>query len=37
MMVPIWKTTLQLDYVHPIGEHVKLETGLKSVLRDIKE
>ncbi len=28
--------TLQTDYVHPFGEKVKLETGLKSVLRRIE-
>ncbi|WP_116125921.1 TonB-dependent receptor domain-containing protein [Lewinella sp. IMCC34183] len=27
--------TGQLDYVHPLGERVKLETGLKAVLRRI--
>ncbi|MDX1665947.1 MAG: TonB-dependent receptor [Saprospiraceae bacterium] len=29
------ETTLQLDYVHPFGEAVKMETGAKAVLRRI--
>lgn len=29
------ETTLQLDYVHPISPRVKMETGLKGILRKI--
>lgn len=29
------ETTLQLDYVHPISPRVKMETGLKGILRNI--
>lgn len=28
-------TTLQSDYVHPIGENAKMETGLKSIIRQL--
>lgn len=30
------ETTLQLDYVHPINDAIKLETGIKGVLRRIE-
>ncbi|GAB3336703.1 outer membrane beta-barrel family protein [Marivirga atlantica] len=30
------ENTIQLDYTHPMGEKFKLETGVKSILRDIK-
>lgn len=29
------ESTIQLDYVHPFNESVKLETGLKTILREI--
>jgi outer membrane receptor protein involved in Fe transport len=29
------ETLLQLDYVHPFSEKIKLETGLKGIFRDI--
>lgn len=29
------ETTLQLDYAHPFSKKVKLETGIKGVMRDI--
>ncbi len=29
------ETTVQLDYVHPISKAIKVETGAKSILRDI--
>ncbi len=29
------ENTIQLDYVHPFGENFKVETGFKSILRDI--
>ena len=29
------ENTIQVDYVHPFGENFKLETGFKSILRDI--
>ncbi len=29
------ETTLQADYVHPFGKGIKLETGVKAVIRDI--
>lgn len=28
--------TAQADYTHPVGKHVKIETGLKATLRNIK-
>ncbi len=29
------ENTIQVDYVHPFGENFKLETGFKSIVRDI--
>ncbi|WP_340153487.1 TonB-dependent receptor [uncultured Marivirga sp.] len=29
------ENTVQLDYTHPMGENFKLETGFKSIIRDI--
>ena len=29
------ENTIQVDYVHPMGEKFKVETGFKSILRDI--
>ena len=29
------ETTIQVDYVHPIGKKLKVETGAKTVLRDV--
>jgi len=30
------ENTVQIDYTHPIGEKFKLETGFKSIIRDIE-
>ena len=30
-----WENTLQVDYTHPLPKSLKLETGAKTVLRDI--
>lgn len=30
------ENTIQIDYVHPFGDKFKLETGIKTILRDVK-